>query len=73
MTTMTADDLSKKTGQVRQTLIDGNEVMLTFHGKPYARVIADERVEEERAELERLRAEVERLQDQLEQQGAPSL
>jgi antitoxin (DNA-binding transcriptional repressor) of toxin-antitoxin stability system len=61
MTTMTAEHLTRNPAVVRRALGNGDEVMLTFHGKPYARVIAHGRVEEERAELERLRAEVETL------------
>ncbi|WP_431879228.1 hypothetical protein [Amycolatopsis sacchari] len=71
MTTMTAEHLSKNTGAVRRALVGGEEVRLTFHGKPYARVIADDRVQEERAELERLRAEVAALRNKLEEAAIP--
>lgn len=73
MTTMTAERLSKNSGDVRRALVDGGEVMLTFHGKPYARVIPLDRAEQERAELERLRAEVEALRSKLnEDQEVPA-
>lgn len=69
MTTMTAEHLTRNPAVVRRALGEGDEVMLTFHGKPYARVISHGRVEEERAELERLRAEVEVLQAALASQA----
>lgn len=71
MTTMTAEHLTRTPAVVRRALGNDDEVLLTFHGKPYARVISHSRVEEERAELERLRAEVEALRSQIgeEDQG----
>lgn len=65
MTTMTAERLTRNPAVVRQALGNGDEVLLTFHGKPYARVISHDQAEQERAELERLRAEVATLRDKL--------
>ena len=65
MTTMTAGGITRNPAAVREALRNGDEVRMTFHGKPYARVISDSRVEEERAELQRLRTEVNALQSQL--------
>lgn len=65
MTTMTAERLTRNPAVVRRALGAGDEVLLTFHGKPYARVISHGQAEQERAELERLRAEVAALRDKL--------
>lgn len=67
MTTMTAEYLSKNAGDLRRSLVAGEEVELTFHGKPYARAVAADRLEEERAELERLRTQVAELQQRLQE------
>ncbi|RSN05992.1 hypothetical protein DMC63_37935 [Streptomyces sp. WAC 05977] len=67
MTTMTAEQLSKATGTVRRALVDGDEVQLTFHNKPFARIVAHDRIEDERSELGQLRAEVETLRRQLQE------
>ncbi|RJQ74179.1 hypothetical protein D5S17_23195 [Pseudonocardiaceae bacterium YIM PH 21723] len=67
MTTMTAENLTRSPAQVRRALKDGDEVLLTFHGKPYARVLPFDRAEQERAEMERLRALVDELQAQIDQ------
>jgi len=73
MTTLTAESLTRKPAAVRRALGDGEEVLLTFHGKPYGRVISHVRAEKERAELERLRAEVEELRAQLDANQLPEV
>lgn len=65
MTTLTADRLGKRAGEVRRAVNDGNEVVLTFHGQPYACVISLRKVKKQLAELQRLRAEVKTLRRQL--------
>ncbi|WP_020421114.1 hypothetical protein [Amycolatopsis sp. ATCC 39116] len=65
MTTMTAERVSKNPADLRRALIAVDELILTFHGKPYAHVMTPGRAERERAELKRLRSEVEDLRAQL--------
>lgn len=57
MTSMTSEYAGKHIAKIRQIVASGSEVVLTFHGKPYAHVITPE----ERAELDRLRQEVAEL------------
>jgi antitoxin (DNA-binding transcriptional repressor) of toxin-antitoxin stability system len=61
MTTLTAYQLKTQVGLVRESMVRGEELAVTYHSKPLARIIPDARVEQERAELAELRAEVERL------------
>ena len=65
MATMTAEGITRNPGDLRRALGNGDEVLLTFHGKPYARLVSHDQAEEERAELARLRAEVEALRNKL--------
>ncbi|MGW5703824.1 MULTISPECIES: type II toxin-antitoxin system Phd/YefM family antitoxin [Amycolatopsis] len=67
MTTVTAHQLRAKVAVLRESMLKGEELEVTFHAKPLARVIPPARVEQERAELARLRAEVARLRRQVRQ------
>lgn len=61
MTTMTSERLSKNAGEVRRSLRSGTEVTLTFRGKPFARVVPPERIDQLEAELSRLRMKLAEL------------
>lgn len=62
--TMTSEGLQRHAGQVRRVLQSGGEIQLTYHSKPYGRIVLHDQLEAERAELARLRAEVERYRQQ---------
>jgi antitoxin (DNA-binding transcriptional repressor) of toxin-antitoxin stability system len=66
MTPLTATEFSKRTGEVHRALRRGEEVPITFRGKPYARVFADDWIQQERAERERQREQLERQAAELE-------
>ncbi|RAS57823.1 antitoxin (DNA-binding transcriptional repressor) of toxin-antitoxin stability system [Lentzea atacamensis] len=55
MTTLAIQDLSRQTGHLSRPLRNNEEVTLTYHGKPLARAVPVEQLEQERAELARLR------------------
>jgi antitoxin (DNA-binding transcriptional repressor) of toxin-antitoxin stability system len=55
MTTMTSERLSKKTGEIRRALREGAEIVLTFRGTPFGRVVPSGRIDQLEAELDRLR------------------
>lgn len=65
MTTMTSEHLSDNPGEVRRSLRNGTEVVLTFRGRPFGHVVAPERI----AQLEALEAEVERLRQLVSEYG----
>lgn len=65
MTTLPICEMVRNVGTLRRTIVSGNEVELTYHRKPYARVIAHEQIEQERAEMAALRSEVEELRARL--------
>lgn len=53
---MSSDELSRKIGKIRKVVEPGGEIVVTFHGRPMARVMSDERWRQVQAELARLRA-----------------
>lgn len=53
---MSSDELSRKIGKIRKVVEPGGEILVTFHGRPMARVMSDQRWQQVQAELERLRA-----------------
>lgn len=65
MTTIATDQLNRAPGTLSRALRSGEEVELTFHERPYARVVPHDDLERERAELAKLRAEVEQLRARL--------
>lgn len=63
-TSMTSEGLQRNAGMVRRVLRDGGEIELTFHSRPYGRIVSHEQLEAERAELAQLRAELARYRDE---------
>jgi|GEM_PF-7125048 len=65
MTTLTTRQITREPGLISRELRAGNEVSLTFHDRPYARVVPHAQIEQERAQLADLRREVEYLRSQI--------
>lgn len=62
VTRLTSSHLSKKSGDVRQSLKQGEEPELSWRGEPYACVVLLDKRREERALVAELQARVERLE-----------
>jgi prevent-host-death family protein len=54
-TSITVKALKQGAGIIRRAMQAGDEIAVTFHSKPLARIIPDERWEQTQAELDRLR------------------
>lgn len=59
-TTLTAREMARRGGEVRRALQRGEQVHITFHDKPWARVVPDDFVDRLEGEIARLRAELAR-------------
>lgn len=53
---MSSDELSRKIGKIRKVTEPGGEIVVTFHGRPMARVVSDQRWQQLQNELAQLRA-----------------
>lgn len=53
---ITADELGRKIGKIRKITAPGGEIVVTFHGRPMARVVSDQRWQQLQNELAQLRA-----------------
>ena len=53
---ISADELGRKIGKIRKITEPGGEIVVTFHGRPMARVVSDQRWQQLQDELSRLRA-----------------
>lgn len=60
-TSITAKDLKQGAGIIRRAAKAGDEILVTFHSKPIARIVPDDRWVALQAELQRLRALVDEL------------
>lgn len=58
MTTLTARDIARRAGDVRKALKRGEHVHVTFHSKPWARIVPEQYIGELESELARLRAQL---------------
>jgi len=56
--TLTTRELHHNGGELRRTVKHGGQLVVTFHNKPFARVVPAEHYDELTAELERLRAQI---------------
>lgn len=54
-TSITVRELKQSAGIIRRAMQIGDELRVTFHSKPLARIVPDNRWEETQAELNRLR------------------
>lgn len=54
-TSVTVKNLREEVGIIRRAMREGDELAVTFHSKPLARIVPDERWEQTQAELARLR------------------
>lgn len=54
-TSITAKALKQGAGIIRRAMQAGDEIAVTFHSKPLARIVPDERWEQTQAELDQLR------------------
>lgn len=68
-TRITAKALKHGSGIIRRAVQAGDEIAVTFHSKPLARIVPDSRWEETQAELDSLREEVEVLRSKLDTEG----
>lgn len=62
MTTMSTTGVHASPGEIRRVIREGGEIDLTWHGRPYARIVPLELLAAERAELARLRSQLEEYQ-----------
>lgn len=65
MATMAATDIKARSGAIRKALNRGEELLLTFHNKPWALVLPYQEATQLRTENARLTAEVEALRAKL--------
>jgi prevent-host-death family protein len=54
-TSIAVKALKQGAGIIRRAMQAGDEIAVTFHSKPLARIVPDQRWEETQAELDRLR------------------
>jgi antitoxin (DNA-binding transcriptional repressor) of toxin-antitoxin stability system len=54
-TSITAKALKQSAGIIRRAMEAGDEIAVTFHARPLARIVPDQRWEDTQAELARLR------------------
>lgn len=65
-TSITAKGLKRSVGTIRRAMEAGDEIAVTFHSKPLARIVPDSRWEEAQEELTTLRNEVETLRSKID-------
>ncbi len=63
MATMAASAIRARSGDIRRALKNGEQVHLTFHDKPWARVIPDDYLTALEIENARLRAHLAELEE----------